>query len=92
MLRRYRVPPVFWADHAERFEDCPDQVAKELYVGRNFAIIDATPEQLQFLRDDAVYYADPNGPCADNMDEPFYRTLKRSAESTVRSIDRQRGK
>lgn len=82
---RIRVPTQFWLDHADRYpSDEPiGGIARPVSPYRCDAariLIEGTPKQIECLRADAAYYADP-----ESMDE-LPAGLRRSAARTLEAI------
>lgn len=82
--RLYRVPALFWLDHADRSPcDRPEQMAEEVCIQSRLALIMANAEQLECLRSDAEFYA------GDNVDD--CRSIQRSARATLAAIAKATG-
>lgn len=85
--RLYRVPLLFWLDHADRSPcDRPEQMAEEISVQSRVAFIMANDEQIECLRSDAAFYCDRWGP------DECPSSIKRSARATLEAIAKQKGK
>jgi hypothetical protein len=77
--RLYRVPALFWLDHADRSPcDRPEQIADEVCIQNRIALIMANDEQIECLRSDAAFYA------GDNVDD--CKSIQRSARATLDAI------
>jgi hypothetical protein len=72
-----RVPLAFWTDHQERMN--PVDTCREIRCSSRQATIEGSLAQIEFLRADAAFYADP-----DALDAGA--GLRRSAAATVRAI------
>jgi hypothetical protein len=85
-MLKFKVPTLFWQDHADR-KPCdgdPDvEMARVVHVGRRYTVIEGTPAQIETLRADAAFYCHPDGP---GSDDPAYRGLRASAAATLRAI------
>jgi hypothetical protein len=88
MIKTFRVPTLFWEDHAERKPcdgDPEIEVARVVKSGRRYTVIEATPVQTETLRADAAFYCHPDGP---GSDDPAYRGLRASAAATLRILNK----
>lgn len=72
-----RIPPAFYADHADRSLPTPEDLSN----AKNYVLVRADDPALPELLNDAEYYASPYGPDAD-----YLGGLKASAKATVRAI------
>lgn len=73
---RIKLPTKFYLDHADR--GLPS--GSVIRTGKNVVEVDVTQEELDEIEEDALYYADTNGPdCQPNG-------LKASAKRTVERI------
>lgn len=82
--RLYKVPALFWLDHADRCPcDRPEQMADEISIQNRIAFVMANAEQLECLRSDAAFYA------GDNVDD--CRSIQRSARATLAAIAKATG-
>ncbi len=83
-LLRYKVPERFWDDHCDR---CPcdgdpqEAMANEVSRAGRRVLIEGTEAQIETLRSDAKFYADPWGP------DELPLGLKASAKATVKALE-----
>lgn len=77
----YSVPAKFFNDHEAR--ELP--IGRVIREGKRTVTVEMDDDLWGELRSDADYYSD----ASDFDDDPFMRALCRSAQTTVRSLDRQ---
>ena len=82
-MLRFKVPAMFWDDHEERGpgDGDPDKaMAREVSRAGRRVLIEGTAAQIECLRSDAKFYADPWGP------DELPPGLKASAKATVKAL------
>lgn len=91
IMHRLTVPGIFWRDHYDRCGDEEGQ-RREVILDRGGAlvIVELNDEALDDLRSDANHYG--NGGLDFAGETAAYRSLIRSAQATLRAIDRQRSR
>ena len=77
-----KVPAIFYQDHCDRSNNNQELLNAIIKSLGNYVVVELSDEQINELWSDAEYYA-------DGVDYPELRGVMKSAQATVRALEKQ---